>query len=85
MLRVQRIAQAISHNKRTLLKSSYIPSTKSCGRESSSTLQYEEIYRKSIEKPEEFWAEVSQCVHWFKPWSKVLDLSSSPAQKWYVI
>lgn len=43
---------------------------------------YEEAFRKSIENPEEFWAEVGQCVEWSKPWDKVLDDSESPFTKW---
>lgn len=53
-------------------------------RHKSSSSQYDEVYKRSIGNPEEFWAEISQNVHWFKPWDKVLDTSSSPAQKWYV-
>lgn len=34
---------------------------------------YTEQYRRSLEKPEEFWAEAAQEIEWFKPWSRVLD------------
>ncbi|KAL7681954.1 putative AMP-dependent synthetase/ligase, acetyl-coenzyme A synthetase domain-containing protein [Plasmopara halstedii] len=34
---------------------------------------YAEQYRRSLDKPEEFWAEAAQDIEWFKPWSKVLD------------
>ncbi|XP_014226405.1 acyl-CoA synthetase short-chain family member 3, mitochondrial-like [Trichogramma pretiosum] len=46
--------------------------------------QYEEAFRRSIEKPEEFWAEVAQCVDWTKPWDRVLDNSDPPFTKWFV-
>ncbi|XP_015609410.1 acyl-CoA synthetase short-chain family member 3, mitochondrial isoform X2 [Cephus cinctus] len=48
------------------------------------SLPYEEAFRRSIENPEEFWAEVAQCVEWSKPWEKVLDNSNEPFTKWYV-
>ena len=43
---------------------------------------YEEVYKRSIEKPEEFWAEVGRCIDWSKPWDKVLDNSNEPFTKW---
>ncbi|KAJ8667401.1 hypothetical protein QAD02_009064 [Eretmocerus hayati] len=46
--------------------------------------KYEEIYRRSMENPEDFWAEVAQCIDWSRPWSKVLDNSNEPFTKWFV-
>ncbi len=38
--------------------------------------QYEQMYQRSIQDPEEFWAEqAKKYVSWFKPWNKVLDWS----------
>ncbi|CAG5093818.1 Similar to ACSS3: Acyl-CoA synthetase short-chain family member 3, partial [Cotesia congregata] len=45
---------------------------------------YDKIFRKSIENPEEFWAEVGEEVEWSKYWDKVLDNSNEPFTKWYV-
>lgn len=44
--------------------------------------RYEEVYKRSIEQPEEFWDEVAQDITWFKPYEKVLDDSNSPFTKW---
>jgi acetyl-CoA synthetase len=33
--------------------------------------EYKEIYQKSIEDPEAFWAEKAEQLHWFKKWDKV--------------
>src|SRR5205807_4690588 len=33
---------------------------------------------------EQFWAEQAKAVHWFAPWSKVLDWSNPPFSKWFV-
>lgn len=38
--------------------------------------QYEEMYTRSIDDPEGFWADqANKYVTWFKPWSKTLDWS----------
>jgi acetyl-CoA synthetase len=35
---------------------------------------YDDLWKKSVEKPEEFWAEIAgQQVEWFKKWDKVMD------------
>jgi acetyl-CoA synthetase len=44
---------------------------------------YEALYKKSIDDPESFWAGVAKELHWFKPWSKVLEWEL-PAAKWFV-
>ena len=44
---------------------------------------YKELYQKSIEKPLEFWSDVANELHWFKPWDKVLDESNAPFYQWY--
>ena len=33
---------------------------------------YEELYKKSVESPEEFWAEqAGELIHWHEPWTSV--------------
>jgi acetyl-CoA synthetase len=44
--------------------------------------EYESLYRKSIDDPESFWAGVAKELHWFTPWTKVLDWNP-PAAKWF--
>jgi acetyl-CoA synthetase len=40
--------------------------------------QYQEMYQRSVQDPEGFWAEQAEkYVSWFKPWNKVLDWSFS--------
>lgn len=46
--------------------------------------KYEEIYKRSIEDPEGFWAEAAENVHWYKRWNKVLDESQKPFYNWFV-
>jgi len=46
--------------------------------------QYEEMYRQAQQDPEQFWAGQAKALHWFTPWSKVLDWSNPPFSKWFV-
>jgi len=45
--------------------------------------QYEAMYRRSVEQPEEFWAEAASELEWFAPWTKVLEGEGKDA-KWFV-
>ncbi len=45
---------------------------------------YEEIYRKSVEQPEVFWAEEAKAIHWHAPPRQILDYSNPPFRKWFV-
>jgi acetyl-CoA synthetase len=44
---------------------------------------YEKLYRRSIDEPDAFWAEVAGELDWFTPWTKVLDWRAPHAQ-WFV-
>ncbi len=41
------------------------------------------MYQRSVEDPEGFWDEVARELHWFAPWTKVLDWQA-PWAKWFV-
>ena len=46
--------------------------------------EYKEIYKKSIEDPEGFWAEKAEELHWFKKWDKVVDCDFKDARiEWF--
>ena len=45
--------------------------------------EYEALYRRSVENPEEFWAAAANELHWFEPWTKVLEWNP-PWAKWFV-
>ncbi|MGB9628447.1 MAG: acetyl-coenzyme A synthetase N-terminal domain-containing protein, partial [Thermodesulfobacteriota bacterium] len=45
--------------------------------------KYLEIYNRSINDPEGFWAEEARKLEWFKTWDKVLDWQP-PYAKWFV-
>jgi acetyl-CoA synthetase len=47
--------------------------------------QYKEIYRKSVEQPEQFWDEIAEAFSWKKRWEKTLDWNfNEPNVKWFV-
>jgi propionyl-CoA synthetase len=48
-----------------------------------SSSQYDEMYRRSIEDRENFWAEAAAGLDWHKPWDKVLDDSNPPFNRWF--
>jgi acetyl-CoA synthetase len=43
---------------------------------------YEELYQRSVNEPEKFWAEMAEELHWFRKWDKVL-LWDPPFAKWF--
>ncbi|MDX5347185.1 MAG: AMP-binding protein, partial [Hymenobacteraceae bacterium] len=46
--------------------------------------QYQEAYQKSVEQPEEFWAEIAETFTWRKKWDKVLEWNfEEPNVKWF--
>ena len=48
------------------------------------TEKYEEMYKQSIENPEEFWAEQGESIDWYKKWDKVMNYNFNTADiKWY--
>ena len=45
--------------------------------------EYQRLYKKSIEDPEQFWGDVASQLDWIQKWSKVLDWNP-PYAKWFV-
>ncbi len=44
---------------------------------------YAETYRRSIERPEEFWAEAAEAIDWERRWERVLDATRPPFYRWF--
>lgn len=44
--------------------------------------QYESLYRRSIDDPEDFWREQAQAFHWFEPPQRILTWEP-PFAKWF--
>lgn len=49
----------------------------------NSAAKYDEMYRRSIEDREGFWAEAAAGLEWYKPWDQVLDDSNPPFYRWF--
>ncbi len=45
--------------------------------------RYAEIYRRSLEDPEGFWAEQAEAIDWERRWERVLDDSNPPFYRWF--
>jgi len=46
-------------------------------------MNYQETYARSMNEPEEFWAEAASGINWYKSWDKVLDDSNKPFYHWF--
>ena len=47
--------------------------------------EYNQVYAKSVEKPEEFWAEIANHYHWKRKWHKTLEWNfTEPNVKWFI-
>ena len=44
---------------------------------------YHDVYKYSLENPEDFWAEAATSIYWTKSWDKVLDDTQPPFYKWF--
>jgi propionyl-CoA synthetase len=44
---------------------------------------FDQIYRRSLEDPEGFWAEAAAEIDWVEPWNRVLDDSRVPFYRWF--
>jgi len=44
---------------------------------------YNETFRRSIEDPENFWAEAARDIDWYREWDSVLDRSNPPFYRWF--
>ena len=45
--------------------------------------KYEMEMQRSLQNPEEYWAEIAENTIWTKKWDKVLDNSNPPFAKWF--
>lgn len=47
--------------------------------------EYDAAYRKSVEHPEQFWADIAAHFSWRKPWDKVLEWNfTEPRIQWFI-
>lgn len=44
---------------------------------------FEDVYRRSLQDPEGFWADAAASIDWIQPWERVLDRSGAPFYRWF--
>ncbi len=44
---------------------------------------YDEVYARSMQDPEGFWAQAADDVHWEQRWDRVFDESRAPFYRWF--
>jgi propionyl-CoA synthetase len=44
---------------------------------------FDDVYRRSLDDPEGFWAEAAAAIDWDEPWERVLDDSRAPFYRWF--
>jgi propionyl-CoA synthetase len=47
------------------------------------TSVYDEVYARSLERPEEFWAAAAAAIHWERRWDRVFDDTRPPFYRWF--
>ncbi|MDQ3876277.1 MAG: propionyl-CoA synthetase [Actinomycetota bacterium] len=45
--------------------------------------RFDEVYRHSLNDPEDFWAQAAAAIDWVEPWERVLDDSRAPFYRWF--
>jgi propionyl-CoA synthetase len=45
--------------------------------------RFAEVYRRSLDQAEDFWAEAATAIDWSEPWERVLDDSRAPLYRWF--
>jgi propionyl-CoA synthetase len=46
--------------------------------------RFDDVYRRSLEDSEAFWAEAAEVIHWDKKWDRELDFDNPPFFRWFV-
>lgn len=44
---------------------------------------HDAAYRRSLDAPNEFWAEQAERIHWYRRWEQVLDTTNAPLYRWF--
>jgi len=45
--------------------------------------RYDEVFRRSLQEPETFWAEAARALRWRKRWNRVLDRDDPRRPRWF--
>jgi len=47
-------------------------------------MNYDTLWRRSVDEPETFWSEQARLIHWETPPQRILDPSNPPFRRWFV-
>ncbi|XP_007440498.1 acyl-CoA synthetase short-chain family member 3, mitochondrial [Python bivittatus] len=45
---------------------------------------YDTVFKKSVEEPDQLWAEAAQSITWHKPWTKTMERKDPFSTSWFV-
>ncbi|XP_063165064.1 acyl-CoA synthetase short-chain family member 3, mitochondrial isoform X1 [Candoia aspera] len=45
---------------------------------------YDTVFKKSVEEPDQLWAEAAQGITWHKPWTKTMERKDAFSTSWFV-
>jgi acetyl-CoA synthetase len=79
------VATAVGTNMESLLRENRVfppPAEFAAKAHIKSLAAYEALYKRSVDDPEGFWAEIALELDWFTPWTKVLEGGMGSA-KWF--
>jgi acetyl-CoA synthetase len=62
----------------------FTPSPEFVARAHVNATEHSRLTEWANRDPDNFWAEQAKGLHWFKPWTQVLDWSNAPHAKWFV-
>jgi propionyl-CoA synthetase len=46
-------------------------------------MRHDDVYARSMQDPEGFWADAATGIDWVRPWRQVLDRSGAPFYRWF--
>jgi acetyl-CoA synthetase len=79
------VATAVDTNMESLLRENRVfppPAEFAAKAHIKSLAEYEALYKRSVDDPEGFWADVAKELDWFTPWTRVLEGAMGSA-KWF--
>jgi propionyl-CoA synthetase len=57
--------------------------TPAVGDDEDGPMAYRDVYRRSLDQPDDFWAEAAEGIDWERRWDRVLDDSRPPFYRWF--
>jgi propionyl-CoA synthetase len=65
------------------MEKSRVRATPAVGDDEDEPMAYRDVYRRSLDQPDDFWAEAAEGIDWERRWDRVLDDSRPPFYRWF--